>query len=924
METNNPSLHQTQGDSDWGATALVTTQTEYLGTTTITKPQVGSWQATTVDGRGRTSNVKTYNGTTAPTAAGLANPGAITTYSYGYNENTNNTGNTITQSGWLTTTMTDDAGNQTIMLTDLLGRTVTSTDPNAGNSAFFYDSNANITQTRDAVVFGTGEAITSWGNTINTSYDALNRPTYRWSGTATSWGTAATADRLASWAYDWSGVTNGKGMLSQETSWQDSLPYTSGVYSYTNRYQVSAHYTVIPTGSPLPTSMEGTWNRAYSFNEAGQKLIDWINTVPNGSTEATITHYDGYGNADQMTGGGGTTDSYVTSTAFDDLGRITQRTLARNTTYTSEAALVRHYGYDTETGLLDTIQAGWDTTPSDLTGNTWFQYDRYTRDPVGNVTVIEDRGLEPGGAGSNIKECFVYDEWNRLVRAHTAPGTTDGNETVGCATSTGTNITARGATSPYDRTWSFDDINRITGSADKANGNATTTWGYSSTKHAVLSLTGQTSGSYSYNTVGAMVSRNGDTLTYDPQQRLTGYDTSSVDDTYLYTTSNQRLIRQHGSTVTLYLGDMEIGYDGTNTTVTRYISIAGTQVSTVTKINGGTASIAWNCGNMQNSAICQAPTATNASPPIPGRKRYTPYGDDRNTTPYTNTDHGFLGQPEDTTGLTYLNNRYYDPQTGEFLSVDPLVASTGDPYIYADGNPTTLSDPAGLCAIQLGLYMGDDGTGPCETGTGVSSDADGNLVVRDLHFGSGDNGDWSCKVRRCSEGGGRSPADQMQISAAGIAMLKSWEGYDNTPYDNDGGGNCTVGYGHLLHSGPCTSDESARLYTDDEIEALLKDDLANATGLIPKVTAGYDLTQNEYDALAIFLFQQGRCGLCVLDQNKNNPNADLRYELDKGPAGWDPDTLRELWVGRFVDTNLERRRRAEVELFLTGVYYNND
>ncbi|MCB9381913.1 MAG: RHS repeat-associated core domain-containing protein [Acidimicrobiaceae bacterium] len=359
---------------------------------------------------------------------------------------------------------------------------------------------------------------------------------------------------------------------------------------------------------------------------------------------------------------------------------------------------MRHYGYDLETGMLDTIQAGWDTTPSDLTGNTWFQYDRYTRDPVGNVTVIEDRGLEPGGAGSNIKECFVYDEWNRLVRAHTAPGTTDGSETVGCATSTGTNITARGATSPYDRTWSFDDINRITGSADKANGNATTTWGYSTTKHAVLSLTGQTSGSYSYNTVGAMVTRNGDTLTYDPQQRLTGYDTSSVDDTYLYTTSNQRLIRQHGSTVTLYLGDMEIGYDGTNTTVTRYISIAGTQVATRTTLNGGTATIAWNCGNMQNSTICQTPAATTATPPIPGRKRYTPYGGDRNTTPYTNTDHGFLGQPEDTTGLTYLNNRYHDPTLAAFTTVDPLVGKTGTPYLYANGNPVTLSDPSGLAA----------------------------------------------------------------------------------------------------------------------------------------------------------------------------------------------------------------------------------
>jgi hypothetical protein len=44
----------------------------------------------------------------------------------------------------------------------------------------------------------------------------------------------------------------------------------------------------------------------------------------------------------------------------------------------------------------------------------------------------------------------------------------------------------------------------------------------------------------------------------------------------------------------------------------------------------------------------------------------------------------------------FLNNRYYDPTVGVFISVDPLVSKTGTPYLYANGNPTTLSDPSGL------------------------------------------------------------------------------------------------------------------------------------------------------------------------------------------------------------------------------------
>ena len=50
--------------------------------------------------------------------------------------------------------------------------------------------------------------------------------------------------------------------------------------------------------------------------------------------------------------------------------------------------------------------------------------------------------------------------------------------------------------------------------------------------------------------------------------------------------------------------------------------------------------------------------------------------------------------------LAYLNNRYYDPGIGVFTSVDPLVGKTGTPYLYANGNPSTRSDPSGLAACS--------------------------------------------------------------------------------------------------------------------------------------------------------------------------------------------------------------------------------
>jgi hypothetical protein len=46
--------------------------------------------------------------------------------------------------------------------------------------------------------------------------------------------------------------------------------------------------------------------------------------------------------------------------------------------------------------------------------------------------------------------------------------------------------------------------------------------------------------------------------------------------------------------------------------------------------------------------------------------------------------------------VTSAINRYYDPTTGEFISVDPDVAETGQAYAYAGDDPVDGIDPMGL------------------------------------------------------------------------------------------------------------------------------------------------------------------------------------------------------------------------------------
>jgi RHS repeat-associated protein len=69
------------------------------------------------------------------------------------------------------------------------------------------------------------------------------------------------------------------------------------------------------------------------------------------------------------------------------------------------------------------------------------------------------------------------------------------------------------------------------------------------------------------------------------------------------------------------------------------------------------------------------------------------------------TPFGFAGAYTDLSGMVYLIGRYYDPQTGQFLSVDPKVQETQQAYIYASNNPVNMLDPNGLNSRGCSLLV---------------------------------------------------------------------------------------------------------------------------------------------------------------------------------------------------------------------------
>ncbi|MHB8290177.1 MAG: RHS repeat-associated core domain-containing protein [Acidimicrobiales bacterium] len=112
------------------------------------------------------------------------------------------------------------------------------------------------------------------------------------------------------------------------------------------------------------------------------------------------------------------------------------------------------------------------------------------------------------------------------------------------------------------------------------------------------------------------------------------------------------------------------------------------------------------------------------------QKSYTPTGVVTTTIDAAATPFGFHGAYTDATGLLYMVNRYYTPGTGQFLSVDPALPITGQPYAYATDNPVNLSDPSGMGLTFLGACLGNC-TAPTTTRVSLRFDpgAGANAVV---------------------------------------------------------------------------------------------------------------------------------------------------------------------------------------------------
>jgi RHS repeat-associated protein len=142
-------------------------------------------------------------------------------------------------------------------------------------------------------------------------------------------------------------------------------------------------------------------------------------------------------------------------------------------------------------------------------------------------------------------------------------------------------------------------------------------------------------------------------------------------------------------------------------------------------------------------ALGSVVAASDSTGALLWRKEYAPYGQQLDSTA-ENEKVSYTGKEyDDVTGLTYFGARYYDPQVGRFMGVDPAGINVDDPftfnrYAYANNNPFRFIDPDGrqatdtscdeTCQYDIDRQRATRGARIVREGSGELADGAGQIL----------------------------------------------------------------------------------------------------------------------------------------------------------------------------------------------------
>jgi RHS repeat-associated protein len=637
------------------------------------------------------------------------------------------------------------------------GMITATTDPRGKITSYSYDTDGELTATTDPDGNVTRYSYTcspagpgcrsNIGLTYTTTSPRLNATTYTYDDAGQQLSTTDPGGHVSSETFDLDGnrvtTTDAKGHVT--------------TYGYNRDGELTA--TTLPGGQITTISHDGDGNVTSQTTPRGTTSYEYdpLNRVTKMTTPPTASQaggivtsygYDADGDGTTITAPGTGAGTLTTTNTYDISDRLT------GTTYSDGTTPAVSYGYDPD-GRRTSMTDGTGTSHytydlagrlTDMTNGAGHEI-QYTYDLDGDPTSITypngnsvTRGYDDADLQTSLTDwnahttTFGYNADGGLNLIHYPNGvkeTTSFNtigQTVGMTDALATTTLA-------SYTYARNADQQLTGAtASGGSAGPSETYAYSIDNRLNSLTTGGTTGTYNFNGIGNVTQEpDGTTLTYDTAEelttstspagvvshytydprgnrtviaptggttknysydqanRLTGYTAGSATASYTYDGNGLLASTTTGTTSTSDTWDTVIGSDPLMLTDNHTNYIYGPNDQPIEQVaSDGTTTYIQHDQNGSTRLI------TNSTGGVTGTYSYTPYGAITSHTGTATTPLLYDGEYADpTTGLYFLRTRYYDPNTVQFLTRDPLEASTKAPYGYAGDDPLDASDPSG-------------------------------------------------------------------------------------------------------------------------------------------------------------------------------------------------------------------------------------
>ncbi len=554
---------------------------------------------------------------------------------------------------------------------DEADRLVEVIDPLSNSTVFAYDKNGNRTGQTDA-----GQHLTTF------QYDELNRvkakiypgearEEYQYDANGNRTEVKDAKNQIITFSHDELNREVSRGYPLPAPATGDDLRSIATTYDPSNNPLTVTETYDGPTGTVVTTHTYDVFDRLESVTDRfGEKLV---------------YSYDANGNRSALTD----PDGKVTRYTYDALNRPTSVTVAgagvTNYEYFRDSRLKKVNYPNSTVGSYTYDAAGRQATvdnrlslsaPQPLSAFT------YTYDKNGNRT----RQVETRGAVVETTD-YDYDDADRLLEViYPDKKVTYTYDGVGNRL---TEKTLAGETALSEKTFTYDDRDRLQSVTDAANTSLNTTFAYDLNGNQTGRVRGGVATDLVYNVRNQLVS----VVEGGTPQGLFGYDYRGL-----------RVTKQAGGQLLRYVYDDDsvlLQTDPLGNTAAKYDYGPDRLLSLLHTTQGRQFYLFDSLGSVTDlTGLDGLPQASY---------QYDAWGNLRAQTGASFNAFGFTGhERDDETGLYYFKARFYDPEVGLFLSEDPFAGEVNTPpslhrYLYAYGNPTVYFDPDGRESVTTWL-----------------------------------------------------------------------------------------------------------------------------------------------------------------------------------------------------------------------------